>query len=160
MPGSGGVGRPAARRAGTRRAGGTRRRVTRRTVPRGQEAGQHAEALAAAEARRSHGCDRWVAAGILVVVAAGTVSAWLPGMFPPAASSGAGGQGAHAPATAVNATVRCVGSYTVKGQRGGTLTWLPSAGKVINQRQATGNRSPVILLYGSIPAWRTLDEGT
>ena len=48
------------------------------------------------------------------------------------------------------------------GQGGGTLTWLPSAGRVIRQGQVlykTGNGSPVVLLYGSVPAWRTLDEG-
>ena len=48
------------------------------------------------------------------------------------------------------------------GQGGGTLTWLPPAGQVIRQGQVlyqTGNGSPVVLLYGSVPAWRTLDEG-
>jgi len=29
----------------------------------------------------SHGCDRWVAAGIVVAVAAGLVLAWLPDGF-------------------------------------------------------------------------------
>jgi hypothetical protein len=116
------------------------------TVPHGREAGQQAEALAAAGARRSRSCDRWVAAGIVVVVAAGAVSAWLPGVVSPAASSGAGRQGALPPATAaVNATLGYARSYTVKGQGGETPTWLPSAGKVIRQRQAlyeTGNGSP------------------
>ena len=45
---------------------------------------------------------------------------------------------------------------------GGTLTWLPSPGQVISQGQVvykTDNGSPVVLLYGSVPAWRTLDPG-
>jgi len=53
-------------------------------------------------------------------------------------------------------------SYTVRGQGGGALTWLPSAGQVIRQGQAlyrVDNGSPVVLLPGSVPAWRTLDEG-
>jgi multidrug efflux pump subunit AcrA (membrane-fusion protein) len=64
--------------------------------------------------------------------------------------------------TPVNATLGYAGSYTVTGRGGGTLTWLPSAGQVISQGQAlykTGNGSPVVLLYGSVPGWRTLDEG-
>ncbi len=69
------------------------------TVSRGREAGQQAEALAAAEARGSRGRGRWVALGIVVVLAAGAVSAGRAGVFPPAAASGAGQQGAPAPAT-------------------------------------------------------------
>jgi len=51
----------------------------------------------------------------------------------------------------------------VTGQGGGTLTWLPSAGQVIRQGQVlykTDNGSPVVLLYGSAPDWRALDERT
>jgi len=144
------------------------------TVSRGREAGQQAEVLAAAEARGSRGRGRWVALGIVVVVAAGVVSAWRAGAFTPAASSGAGGQGAPAPATRavtrqdiaavtpVTATLGYAGSYPVTGQGGGTLTWLPSPGQVIRQGQVlykTDNGSPVVLLYGSVPDWRALDEG-
>jgi len=144
------------------------------TVSRGREAGQQAEVLAAAEARGSRGRGRWVALGIVVVVAAGVVSAWRAGVFTPAASSGAGGQGAPAPATRavtrqdiaavtpVTATLGYAGSYPVTGQGGGTLTWLPSPGQVIRQGQVlykTDNGSPVVLLYGSVPDWRALDEG-
>jgi hypothetical protein len=144
------------------------------TVPRGREAGQQAEVLAAAEARGSRGRGRWVALGIVVVVAAGAVSAWRAGVFSPAASSGAGQQGAPAPATATvvrqdlsattpePATLGYAGSYPVTGRGGGTLTWLPPAGQVIRQGHAlykTGNGSPVVLLYGSVPDWRPLGEG-
>jgi hypothetical protein len=64
-------------------------------VPHGQGAGRQAEALATARARRSRSCDRWVAAGIVIVVTAGAVSA---GMVSPAASPGAGGQATIPPA--------------------------------------------------------------
>ena len=145
-----------------------------RTIPRGREAGQRAEGLVSAEAERARGRGRWVALGVVVVVAAGAVAGWQAGVFSPAASSGAGQQGAPAPATAavtrdnitattpVNATLGYAGSYPVTGRGGGTLTWLPPAGQVISQGQAlyrVDNGSPVVLLYGSVPDWRTLDEG-
>jgi hypothetical protein len=117
---------------------------------------------------------RWVALGIVVVVAAGgAVAAWRTGVFSPAASS-ATGQEAPAPATAavtrqdlsattpVSGTLGYAGTYTVRGQAGGTLTWLPSPGQVITQGHVlytAGLTSPVVLLYGSAPDWRTLDEG-
>jgi hypothetical protein len=62
----------------------------------------------------------------------------------------------------VSATLGYAGSYPVLGQGGGTLTWLPSAGRVIGQGQVlyrVDNGSPVVLLYGPVPDWRTLDEG-
>ena len=109
-----------------------------------------------------------------VVLAAGLLSAWRTGLFSPAATAGTGQPGAPAPATAavtrqnlaavtpVNATLGYAGSYRVAGRGGGTLTWLPSAGQVIRQGQVlyqTGNGSPVVLLYGSVPDWRALAEG-
>jgi hypothetical protein len=116
-----------------------------------------------------------VAAGVavLVVLGAGAAGAWYAGVFHPHGSSGSAA-GLPAPATApvvredlssqtpVNATLGYAGSYTVTGRGGGTLTWLPSAGQVISQGQVlykTGNGTPVVLLYGSVPAWRALDEG-
>jgi hypothetical protein len=65
--------------------------------------------------------------------------------------------------TPVNATLGYAGSYTVSGKGSGTLTWLPSAGRVIRQGQLlyrVDNGTPVVLLYGSVPAWRALSEGT
>jgi HlyD family secretion protein len=148
------------------------------TVSRGREAGQQAEALAAAAAggarRRRRG--GWVAAGLVVVlVAAGATSAWRAGAFSSTASSAAGGQGAPGPATQavtrqdlsattpVNATLGYARSYQVTGHGSGTLTWLPPAGQVIRQGQAlyrVDNGTPVVLLYGSVPGWRAMSEGT
>ena len=121
---------------------------------------------------------RWVALAIVVVLAGGAVAGWRAagwaGPFSPAASSGAGPQGAHAPATQAvtrldlkattpeTATLGYAGSYTVRGQGSGTLTWLPRAGQVLRQGQAlyeTGNGSPVVLLYGGVPDWRPLSVG-
>jgi hypothetical protein len=117
---------------------------------------------------------RWAALGIVVIAAAGAVVGWRAGVFSPAASPGAGQQGAAPPATEAvtrqdlsattpeSATLGYAGSYPVTGQGGGTLTWLPSPGQVIRQGQAlyrTDNGSPTVLLYGGVPDWRTLDEG-
>jgi hypothetical protein len=133
-----------------------------------------AKAPTITQARGSRGRGRWVALGVVVVVAAGAVAAWRTGAFSPAAASGTGQQGAAAPATAVvtrqdlsattpvTATLGYAGSYTVTGEGGGTLTWLPSAGQVISQGQTlyqTGNGSPVALLYGTVPDWRAMSEG-
>jgi hypothetical protein len=149
------------------------------TVSRGGEAGQQEVAGVAAQHTGPLGARRrrrgsWAALGIVVVVAAGTAAAWRAGVLPRGASSGAGQQGAPAPATAAvtrqdlsattpeTATLGYAGSYAVTGRGSGTLTWLPSAGQVIRQGQVlykTDNGSPVVLLYGSVPDWRTLDEG-
>lgn len=149
------------------------------TVPRAGEAGpqgagQRAQAPVAAGAGERRRRGRWVALCAVVVLGAGAVAAWRAGAFSPAASPGTGQQGAPPPATAVvkrqdlssvtpvNATLGYAGSYSVRGQGGGTLTWLPSPGRVIGQGQVlyqTGNGDPVVLLYGTVPAWRTLDEG-
>ena len=109
----------------------------------------------------------------IVLATAGAVLAWRAGAFSPATSSGTG-RGAPASATAavtrqdlsattpVTASLGYADSYLVTGQGGGTLTWLPPSGRVIRQGQAlyeTGNGSPVVLLYGSVPDWRNLGEG-
>jgi hypothetical protein len=62
----------------------------------------------------------------------------------------------------VSATLGYADSYNVAGQGGGTLTWLPDVGQVIRQGGVlyrVNNGTPVFLLYGSIPLWRTLSEG-
>ncbi len=146
------------------------------TVSRGREAGRQAEAQPAGEARGSRRRRRggWVAAGLVVVLVAGVVSAWRAGVFSLAATPAAGGPLALPPATAVvtrrdiaattpvSATLGYAGSWTVRGQGGGTLTRLLPAGRIIRQGEAlyrVDNGSPVVLLYGSVPAWRALLEG-
>jgi hypothetical protein len=116
----------------------------------------------------------WIAAALAVAAAAGAAAAWQAGLSSADAGPGGGAPGPLAAATAavtrqdiasttpVTATLGYAGTYTVAGQGGGTLTELPSPGQVIGQGQVlyqTDNGTPVVLLYGSVPAWRTLDEG-
>jgi hypothetical protein len=124
--------------------------------------------------RGGHGRFRWVVPVVAaVLIAGGALAAWRADVFSRPAASG-GGQGAEAPTTQpveranlsvqtpVDGTLGYAGSYTVTGAGGGTLTSLPSAGQVIRQGQVlytTDLTDPVVLLYGSVPDWRTLDEG-
>jgi len=63
--------------------------------------------------------------------------------------------------TTVSATLGYAGSYSVVNQAQGTVTALPSVGRVITQGQVLYdvNGAPVVLLYGNTPAYRTLSEG-
>ena len=149
-------------------------RVVSGAISRGREGGPQTEPQTDAEAGESRGRGRWGALVVMVVRAAGVGAGWRAGAFSAAASPGAG-PGAPRPATAVvtrqdltattpeSATLGYAGSYTVKGQGSGTLTWLPPAGQVLRQGQAlykTDNGSPVVLLYGGVPDWRALGVGT
>jgi hypothetical protein len=131
-----------------------------------------APAVGAATGSRRRRRGGWVAAGLVVVLAAGVASAWRAGVFS-LATPAAGIRGAPPTATAVvtrrdiaarmpvSATLEYAGTWTVTGH-GGTLTRLPATGQVIGQGHAlywVDNGSPVVLLYGSVPAWRALDEG-
>ena len=59
----------------------------------------------------------------------------------------------------VDGTLGYAGSYTVVNQAQGIYTSLPGAGQVVRDGQVLyqvgGN--PVILLYGSVPAYRSLN---
>jgi len=63
--------------------------------------------------------------------------------------------------TSVSGTLGYSGTYNVVNQAQGTVTWLPALGQVIAEGQVlydvSGN--PVVLLYGTTPAYRTLSEG-
>ena len=63
--------------------------------------------------------------------------------------------------TEVSATLGYAGSYTVVGGSSGTFTELPAVGQVISQGQVLYrvDNSPVVLLYGATPAYRSLSEG-
>jgi hypothetical protein len=112
-----------------------------------------------------------VAAALVVVVGGGLAVAWAAGAFSSGTASRNGGLSAPdtqpvtlrslSSQTPVSATLGYAGSYTVTGH-GGTLTVLPSPGQVIRQGQAiydVDGGSPVVLLYGAVPAWRTLGSG-
>lgn len=147
------------------------------TVSRGHAAGQQTEAgsgtAPGGPPRRGRRVAVWLAVTV-VVAAGGAVAAWRTGVSSPDGSPGPGSGSAPAPATApvmrrdlsqtatVNATLGYAGSYLVRGQGSGTLTWLPSAGRVIRQGQVlyrVDNGIPVLLLYGSVPDWRAMSEG-
>jgi hypothetical protein len=75
--------------------------------------------------------------------------------------------------TSLSATLGYAGSWTVRvpgssapGSPGSGLpaafTWLPPSGRVIRQGEVlyrTDNGVPTCLLYGTVPAWRTLEQG-
>ena len=63
--------------------------------------------------------------------------------------------------TQFNGTLGYAGSYTVLGQVPGTVTWLPRVGRVVGQGEVLFrvDGAPVVLLYGSTPAWRPLAAG-
>jgi hypothetical protein len=111
-------------------------------------------------------------AAAMVVAGALTAGAWYAGAFgphgsqasadPPPPATAVVVRGDIAATTPVAATLGYAGSWTVRGQGGGALTWLPPAGRVIGQGQVlyrVGNGSPVVLLYGRVPDWRVLGEG-
>jgi Putative peptidoglycan binding domain len=130
-----------------------------------------------------------LALAVVVVVAAGLGGADAAGVFSspkPAAGNNAYATGTAAVTrgslteqTQENGTVGDAGSYTVvvpgsssgsdgasaasasSGSGASTFTWLPSAGQTIRQGQVLYQVSgvPVVLLYGSVPAYRDLSEG-
>ncbi len=142
--------------------------------------------LAAARPRRRRG---WiVAAAVVVVVAAGVGGADAAGVFGaarPAESSNAYATGTQlvkrgslTEQAQENGTLGSAGSYTVAipgssgAESGGsgpgstgsgseTFTSLPQVGRTIRQGQVLYevNETPVVLLYGGVPAYRDLSEG-
>jgi len=144
-------------------------------VSHSREAGQQEGAVVAGKAGQAQprGLRRPAVAVALAVLAAGAGIAWAAGAFRSPGSTGTG-PGAPPPATSpvvreelssitpVTATLGYAGSYPVRGQGGGALTWLPPAGQVIGQGQVlyrVDDGTPVVLLFGPVPAWRMLDEG-
>jgi HlyD family secretion protein/Putative peptidoglycan binding domain len=63
--------------------------------------------------------------------------------------------------TQVPATLGYAGTYSVVDQAQGTFTGLPAVGQTVSQGQVIYQVSgaPVVLLYGSTPAYRTLSSG-
>lgn len=117
---------------------------------------------------------RWAAIGAVVVAAAAAAAVLaVTDPFRPSGSAGAAAGEAYHTATApvtmrslssqttVNGTLEKAGSYTVVNQAQGTITALPTVGQVVRQGQVlyAVSDSPVVLLYGKIPAYRDLYEG-
>jgi hypothetical protein len=70
-------------------------------------------------------------------------------------------QGDISSQTSVSGTLGYSGTYEVVNQAQGTVTWLPGLGQVVSEGQVLYDVSanPVVLLYGTTPAYRTLSEG-
>jgi hypothetical protein len=126
-----------------------------------------------------------VAAGAGVALATGAIG--KPGRAGPGSSAGAKSGYRTSTATitrrtltsqsVVDATLGKAGSWSVvvpqsssassspassaSGSGPGTFTWLPAVGRIIRQGQRfyDVSGSPVVLLYGSVPAYRDLSEG-
>ena len=111
---------------------------------------------------------------VIVVVAIVAAAIAVAGVWKRTTAPGTAGAGAFKTATAmvtrrtlvsqtqVSATLADAGSYSVVNQASGTLTSLPAVGKVVRQGRALYqvDGQPVVLLYGHVPAWRTLSAGT
>jgi hypothetical protein len=118
---------------------------------------------------------RWIAATVLAAVAAAGIAAGITDTRT-GGGTGSGGVSDNAYPTStvtvtrqnlsseipVNATLGYAGSYNVVNQASGILTQLPQAGKVISEGQVLYEVSgrPVVVLYGSTPAYRSLSAGT
>lgn len=116
---------------------------------------------------------RWVTVGV-VVVAAGTAAGLVitdPFAVPPQ-NPGLGNdtyptafatvtRQTLTAQTQVPATVGSEGSYSVVNNMQGTFTQLPGAGQIVHQGSVLYrvDGQPVILLYGWVPAYRTLSDG-
>jgi hypothetical protein len=126
------------------------------------------------ESGARHGRRRWViSAVVLVLLAVGAVvvaSGVLSGGGNRNTSSNSGSATSLSTVTRrslsqrmqLNGTLGYAGSYTVLGQTSGLVTWLPTTGQVIHQGQVLYrvDQAPVVLLYGSVPAYRDLALGS
>jgi hypothetical protein len=115
----------------------------------------------------------WVIVVIVALVAA-SVSVAIVNPFSSGASSHPGASDDPGPIslytvarqdlssqTQVPATLGYAGSYSVVNQAPGTVTSLPAVGQVVSEGQVLYQVSgaPVVLLYGSTPAYREQSEG-
>ena len=132
-------------------------------------------AVAVGDGAGRRGGRRWRAVLVVIVVVAAAAAAFaVAGVWQRTAAPRAGGTGAFKTSTAtvtrrtlvsqtqVSATLADAGSYSVVNQASGTLTSLPAVGTVVRQGHALYqvDGQPVVLLYGNVPAWRTLSAGT
>lgn len=112
-------------------------------------------------------------AAVTVLAVAGAAIAWTAGPFGDDSTDTAGGREPSTSLATVeqrrlssqqqlNGLLGYVGSYTVLGRLPGTVTWLPHVGRVVHQGHMLYrvDGTPVVLLYGAAPAYRSLGEGT
>jgi multidrug efflux pump subunit AcrA (membrane-fusion protein) len=145
-----------------------------------RETAQQSQDVPDALVKRPRSRHRAITATVIIAVivaGAGAAGAWQAGVLknsgtpagntaaaPPATTTVQ--QGAVTATTPVNGTLGYADTYTIRGQGsagGATLTWLPAAGTTISQGHVlyrTGNGTPIILMYGYVPDWRAMSEGT
>lgn len=124
------------------------------------------------EAPRRH--RRPIIAAVLVILAAAAVAIPVADPFGNTSPSHTGvidntdptslatvSEQALASETQVDATLGYAGTFSVVNQAQGTITSLPSVGQVVSEGQGLYqvSGSPVVLLYGPTPAYRSLSEG-
>jgi hypothetical protein len=152
--------------------------VSERRTARRQAAATAEDAEAAAGGHRAR--RRWIAGGTVVVIVAAAVALAVTDPFRARASSNTGGVSYQTSTATVtrqsltsqtqeDATLGDAGSYSVvnqaqgssAGSGGGTFTSLPPVGQVVRQGQVlyAVSGDPVVLLYGTTPAYRDLAEG-
>jgi hypothetical protein len=116
---------------------------------------------------------RWVILAVVLALAVAGATAAVIGALRGQGSPGGSGDSGSATSlatvrrqnlskqTQVPGMLGYAGSYSVLGQGHGTVTWLPAVGQVIDQGQALFqvDGAPVVLLFGSTPAWRALVVG-
>ncbi len=79
----------------------------------------------------------------------------------PSASSGSSASGVSSPGGGSPGTSPSSGASSTGASSGGTFTWLPAGGQVVRQGQRlySVTNSPVVLLYGPVPVYRSLSAG-
>jgi Putative peptidoglycan binding domain len=138
----------------------------------GQVADRQAGAAMAPERRGAGRRRRWRwLAAVVMAVAIGAVVAGVAGAFGGPSHPDAGSSDRTSTATVtrrslssqtqVAATLGDGGSYSVVNQASGTITALPAVGEIVALGQVLYrvSGSPVVLLYGQVPAYRGLSEG-
>jgi hypothetical protein len=123
-----------------------------------------------AETRPRRG-RRWVVSGLVLLVVAAGVGLYVAHPFRASTEDATDNTAATrlttltrrplASQTQVDGTLGYDGSYNVINQAQGTITWLPGLGRVIRQGDVLYrvDGTPVVLLYGTTPAYRDLAEG-
>lgn len=126
------------------------------------------------DTQRHHGRRILIAGAALALVAAAATLA-VTDPFSPGTTAGKGvtdnafptslatvTRGTITSQTTADATLGYSGSYSIVNQAQGTFTSLPGVGQVVSQGQTLYdvNGSPIVLLYGTLPAYRALAEST
>jgi multidrug efflux system membrane fusion protein len=131
----------------------------------GERAGRLRRCLAAAGRRRGPAAavvaGAVIVAGVLVLVLGGSGSGAATGSSGGGGSTGTVERRTLAERLTATGTIGYAGETTVLARLTGTVTALPATGEVIRRggRLYGIGGEPVLLMYGTVPAYRTLAEG-